>query len=336
MQTSPAAPLIGAVNHVAIVTRDLDRFMDFYCRVLGLEVAFFEDTPELRHAILRSGSHSWLHPVEARDSVHATARGGMLERGHIDHLSLAAASPAAFDELRRRLMACGASDGGVDDLGAFRALWFSDPDGMRVELALVVDPALRRFHAPTRIASAHAPAVSIERLADTAHWPDVDRLLREYVPWVAGQLVDRYGMRLEDTQMEMHHASFARETGTMLDGPGRLLLARLHGEPAGVVALKPVDDEVAEVKRLYVRPSARGHGIGRGLLECLLAHAREQGYRTVRLETMRFMAEARALYDALGFVKVSPFEGSQAAMMAGLGDVVDFMALALQPKERRA
>jgi catechol 2,3-dioxygenase-like lactoylglutathione lyase family enzyme/GNAT superfamily N-acetyltransferase len=333
MQTSRAAPLIGALNHVAIVTRDLDRFMDFYCRVLGLEVVFFEDTPALRHAILRSGPLSWLHPVEAPDRAHATAKGDMLERGHLDHISLAAASPAAFDELRRRLVACGASDGGVDDLGAFRALWFCDPDGMRVELALIVDPALRAFHAPTPLPSAGVPAVSIQRLADAAHWPDVDRLLREYVPWIGEQLADRHDMHLDDEQIEMHHAAFARETGPMLAGPGRLLLARLHGEPAGVVALKAVDREVAEIKRLYVRPSARGHGIGRMLLQSLLSHACEQGFRTIRLETMGFMAEARVLYEALGFVKVMPFEGSQAAM-SGLLGIAEFMTLALRPAER--
>ena len=332
MQTSPAAPLVGAVNHVAIVTRDLDRFMDFYCRVLGLEVAFFDDTPALRHAILRSGPLSWLHPVEVSGNVHGKAGGEMFDRGHIDHIALAAASPAAFGELRRRLVACGASDGGVDDLGAFQALWFTDPDGMRVELALIVDPALRHVHAPRRRPPADAPAVSIQHLADPTHWPDVDRLLREYVPWVAERLAEAHGMRLDDEHIEQHHASFAREIGPMLAGPGRLLLARLRGEPAGVVALKPVDPAVAEVKRLYVRPSARGHGIGRKLLQSLLSHAREQGFRTVRLETMGFMAEARALYDALGFVKVQPFGDSQAAM-SGLEGVVDFMALALHPSE---
>lgn len=334
MQTSPAAPLIGAVNHVAIVTRDLDRFMDFYCRVLGLEVVFFEDTPALRHAILRSGPLSWLHPVEMPGSAHARAGGEMFDRGHLDHISLAAASPQAFGELRRRLVACGASDGAVDDLGAFQALWFSDPDGMRVELALIVDAALQHFHAPTR-APVDAPAVSIQPLADAAHWPDVDRLLREYVPWVAKRLAQVHAMRLDDSLIEQHHASFARDAGSVLASPGRLLLARLHGEPAGVVALKPVDRTMAEIKRLYVRPSARGHGIGRRMLQDLLSHARKHGFRTIRLETMGFMAEARALYDAFGFVEVPPFEDSQAAM-AGLEGVVEFMMLTLRPSDRSA
>jgi len=72
----------------------------------------------------------------------------MFARGHLDHLALHAPSRAAFDTARQRLMACGASNGVVEDLGAFHALWFTDPDGMRGELALIIDPALSTFHAP--------------------------------------------------------------------------------------------------------------------------------------------------------------------------------------------
>lgn len=150
MQTSPAAPLISALNHVAIVTRDLDRFVHFYRGVLGLELLFREDTPKLRHAILRSGALSWLHPVELPGNRHGTAHHRSFDRGHLDHIALTAASPEAFTELRDRLVTCGASDGSIDELGAFRTLWFSDPDGMRVEVTLIVDAALRGIHAPVR------------------------------------------------------------------------------------------------------------------------------------------------------------------------------------------
>ena len=90
-----------------------------------------------------------------------------------------------------------------------------------------------------------------------------------------------------------------------------------------------MDAGVAEVKRLYVQPAARGHGIGRALLRRLLADARAEGFHTVRLETMGFMGEARALYTAFGFAEVPPFAHSQAAL-SGLVGVVHFMALALQ------
>jgi hypothetical protein len=53
-----------------------------------------------------------------------------------------------FDWIRVRLVERGASSGAVEDLGAFHALWFEDPDGMKGEVCLIVDSALREFHAP--------------------------------------------------------------------------------------------------------------------------------------------------------------------------------------------
>ncbi len=140
--------LVKGVNHVAVLTADLDRFIEFYTRVFGLEVAFSEDAAGFRHAILRTGPDSWLHPAEIANNAHATGVAAMFSRGHLDHLALTAASEAAFAEARSRLVECGASTGVVEDLGPFRALWFDDPDGMRGELTLIVDAALAGIHAP--------------------------------------------------------------------------------------------------------------------------------------------------------------------------------------------
>lgn len=140
--------LLKGVNHVAVLTADLDRFVEFYTRVFDVEVVFSEETPGLRHAILRTGPDSWLHPAEIVDSAHANGAGAMFSRGHIDHLALTAASQQTFAELRERLIACGASAGVVEDLGPFRALWFKDPDGMQAELTVIVDHTLTGVHGP--------------------------------------------------------------------------------------------------------------------------------------------------------------------------------------------
>lgn len=142
--------LLNGINHVAVLTADLDRFIDFYTDVLGLEVIFREQAPAFAHAILRGGEKSWLHPVEVPGNTHGAGVDQMFDRGHLDHIALSAASPQAFEELRRRLVEHAASDGVVEDLGAFHALWFRDPDGMRGEITLIVDPALGSFHAPVR------------------------------------------------------------------------------------------------------------------------------------------------------------------------------------------
>lgn len=88
---------------------------------------------------------------------------------------------------------------------------------------------------------------------------------------------------------------------------GRLLLARIAGEPAGCVALRPLGDGAAEVKRLYVRTAYRGMGIGRTLAECAVDEARALGYRSLKLDTLPAMAEAQRLYAELGFVDTAPY-----------------------------
>ena len=139
---------INGVNHVAVLTCDLDRFVDFYRDVFELELVFKEDTPAFRHAILRTGPTSWIHPAEVGGNPHAAALAAMFDRGHLDHVALGASSVADFDELRRRLVERDASDGRVDDLGAFYSLWFRDPDGMDAELTVIVDAELAVLHAP--------------------------------------------------------------------------------------------------------------------------------------------------------------------------------------------
>jgi catechol 2,3-dioxygenase-like lactoylglutathione lyase family enzyme len=150
-------PLLTGVNHVAVLTEDLDRFLAFYTEVFDLQVVFQEDTPAFRHAILRTGPDSWLHPAQVDGNPHGTAIPAMFDRGHLDHLAVTAASPEAFAAIRARLRDRGLHDGTVDDLGAFHSVWFEDPDGMRVEVILVVDPDLRGIHEPRPLTAATGP-----------------------------------------------------------------------------------------------------------------------------------------------------------------------------------
>jgi ribosomal protein S18 acetylase RimI-like enzyme len=94
---------------------------------------------------------------------------------------------------------------------------------------------------------------------------------------------------------------------------GRLLLL-LDGEhPAGCVACRRLDEDVTEMRRLYVRPGWRRRGLGRALAEEILVRARQVGYRTMRLETAPSMAAAAALYRSLGFREVAPYHASPVA-----------------------
>jgi putative acetyltransferase len=88
---------------------------------------------------------------------------------------------------------------------------------------------------------------------------------------------------------------------------GRLLVARYGGETAGCVALRALDDETAEIKRLYVREQFRGFGLARSLVQALIDASREIGYSRLRLDTHESMIPAQRLYRSFGFREIDPY-----------------------------
>ena len=88
---------------------------------------------------------------------------------------------------------------------------------------------------------------------------------------------------------------------------GRLFLAKRGDALAGSIALRRLDGESGEVKRLYVRPAYRGLGLGPMLARAVIDAARAIGYRRLVLDTLADMTAARALYQALGFREIGPY-----------------------------
>jgi putative acetyltransferase len=133
-----------------------------------------------------------------------------------------------------------------------------------------------------------------------ARWPDdraiVEALFREYV----ASLAEDISFQHVDEELTTLPGKYARPTGAVL-------IARAGADAAGAVGYRMIEPGVAEMKRLYVRPAFRGSGLGRELASELIEDARAQGYRTMLLDTLASMSEARALYRDLGFVPVAPY-----------------------------
>ena len=90
---------------------------------------------------------------------------------------------------------------------------------------------------------------------------------------------------------------------------GQILIGRDQaGHPVGCVAVRPLDEAGAcEMKRLFVRPEARGCDLGRRLAEAIIDYARNVGYARMRLDTLGSMTAAQSLYASLGFRETDPY-----------------------------
>ena len=126
--------LLNGVNHVAILTKDTDRLVAFYREVFEAGVAGHQEFDGARLTFIRIGETAELNVFQIDGNTEADRQTPMFGRGRIDHLGLQAASIDAFDHIRDRLIARGASDHFVTDFGPVLSVFFRDPDGLEGEV----------------------------------------------------------------------------------------------------------------------------------------------------------------------------------------------------------
>jgi putative acetyltransferase len=120
-----------------------------------------------------------------------------------------------------------------------------------------------------------------------------------FIEYVEGLGID---LTFQDFESEL-----ASLPGAYVPPQGALLLATYGVEVVGCAAMRPFDGDTCEMKRLYVRPSHRGHGIGRMLAEAAVSAARDAGYAHMRLDSLPWMEAAIALYRGMGFYETPPY-----------------------------
>ncbi len=112
-------------------------------------------------------------------------------------------------------------------------------------------------------------------------------------------------------QVDLCFQDFEKELQTLhqvyLPPLGCIILAKDENQVLGCIALKPIGEDVCEMKRLYVRPAARGKGLGNQLVEELIGFAQKVGYKTMKLDTISSLKEAIKLYRSKGFVETNPY-----------------------------
>ncbi len=126
---------------------------------------------------------------------------------------------------------------------------------------------------------------------------EIRRLFREYEKWLEIDICFQ-GFEEELTNLPGKYAK----------PNGRLFLAIANGETAGCIALRKLEENICEMKRLYVRDEFRGFGLGNKLIEKLIKEACLIGYQKMRLDTLPDkMAKAVKLYKSQGFREIAPY-----------------------------
>jgi GNAT superfamily N-acetyltransferase len=132
-------------------------------------------------------------------------------------------------------------------------------------------------------------------------------LVTAYLTWAHTILRDRHGVEEPPTEAALVQDSLAgfRRPSAMI------LLAERDGDPIGVGAVRGLGTDVAEVKRMYVDPKARGFHVGAALLDRLLNESHHAGAKVARLDTVEFMTDAQRLYRSRGFLERPPYDGTE-------------------------
>jgi GNAT superfamily N-acetyltransferase len=138
----------------------------------------------------------------------------------------------------------------------------------------------------------------------------------DYMNWINDSVYNRTGSNLFDNVQSYVETVFPKFTA-LKPPDGIIIILEVDGKPAGMGALRRLEGNVGEIKRMYVRPDCRGRGYGKLILFYLEDKAREFGFSTLRLDTGALNYPARGLYEKYGYSLRDRYRGSEASEEAG-------------------
>jgi len=136
-------------------------------------------------------------------------------------------------------------------------------------------------------------------------------LTLEYAEWARKEVTERYGRDpmagVTDFREWIEH--YLSHLSELKPPEGIVYMLEVGGEAVGTGALRKLEEGVAEIKNMYIKPDYRGHGYGKQMLDKLIEAAKVFGYETLRLDTIEFMVAARRIYESAGFKVRDPYQG---------------------------
>jgi GNAT superfamily N-acetyltransferase len=154
------------------------------------------------------------------------------------------------------------------------------------------------------------PRLCIGSPSNEAEWADAERLVGEHVDWLASALNLSARASQHDSNEELDSlASFYREPA------GRFLVGSVNGVASGITGVYMMEPDTAELRRVWVTPAARGHGLAPAMLQAAIDTAKDLGARRIWLETARgHMDTAIAMYTRAGFREIPDYSSLREAV----------------------
>ncbi len=309
----PASPYRHTAGALAAITVARTRDIPFFGSCGGFQHALLEIA---RNRLSLDGAHAELDPT-ARDPIIAPLSCSLVEVSSVVRLAAGSMLARAYaadradegyhcsyglnSDFESRFAAAGVTVSARDDVGEARAF---ELDGPRFFHATLFQPERRALagEAPPPIVALLEAALAARedgiRLVEAAA-EDLPAVRALFAAYAAGLGVD----------LDFQHfdAELAGLPGAYAPPLGALFLATVHGEPAGCVAVRPLASDIAEMKRLFVRPDVRRSRLGRRLARAAIAAARAAGDRAMRLDTLPGMEAAQSMYADLGFREIPAY-----------------------------